>query len=98
MSSNKEIRIPPPYFPPPWEVADAAAMQALARGDATPDQQQRALNWIIYGAAGTYDADYRPDSRDHAFVSGRRFVGLEIIKLLKVSVKAFSQHRQTKEK
>lgn len=96
--ASKEQGSPPPYFPPPWEVADAAALQSLARGDATPDQQQRALNWIIYGAAGTYDADYRTDTRDHAFVSGRRFVGLEIVKLLKVSTKVFSKHQQTKEK
>jgi len=76
-------------MPPAWEPADASALQALARGDASPDQQQRALNWIIYDACGTYDLDYRPDARDHAFVSGRRFVGLELVKLLKVVTSTF---------
>lgn len=75
---------PPPYLPPLWEPADATALQALAKGTADADQQKRALNWIVNGASNTYDLEYRPDSRDHAFASGRRFVGLQIIKLLKV--------------
>ena len=87
--SQKTPVSPPPYLPPPWEPADASALQALARGDASQDQQQRALNWIIYQACATYDLEYRTDPRDHAFASGRRFVGLELVKLLKVSAKAF---------
>lgn len=81
---------PSPILPPLWDKPDATALQALAQGKATPEQQQRALNWIIYGAANTYDLDYRTDSRDHAFVSGRRFVGLQIIKLIKLNLMAIS--------
>ena len=84
MSSNQIPPPPPPYMPPPWEPADATALQALVSGVANPDQQKRAVNWIINCACNTYDLEYRPDSRDHAFASGRRFVGLEIVKLLKV--------------
>ena len=71
-------------FPANWEVADASAMQALANGTASKEQQQRALNWVIYSATGTYDSDYRPDPREHAFVSGKRNVGLQIIKLISI--------------
>lgn len=81
---------PSPILPPEWDKADVSAMQALALGKATPEQQQRALNWIIYGAANTYDLDYRTEPRDHAFVSGRRFVGLQIIKLIKLNLMAIS--------
>lgn len=80
---------PAPFAPAPWENADAAAVQALAVGKATPDQQQRALNWMINSAAGTYDLEYRTEPRDHAFASGRRFVGLQIVKLLKINLAAF---------
>lgn len=76
----------PAEMPADWESADAAAMQALALGKANPDQQKRALNWIIWAAAGTYELDYRTDSRDHAFVSGRRFVGLQVIKMIKINL------------
>lgn len=71
------------WAPVSYEPQDMHAVQALRRGDATPDQQKRALAWIIESAAGTYDLSYRPDSdRDTAFAEGRRFVGLQLVKLL----------------
>lgn len=76
------------WKPPHYEIADISAMQALARGDANPDQQERALRWIIEAAAGAYDMSYRPGlegERDTVFAEGRRFVGLAIVKLLKLN-------------
>jgi len=87
------IKVPLPYAPPTYTDADVAAIQALQKGEATPDQQQRALEWIVNQAAGTYDLEYRPDSRDHAFCSGRRFVGLQIVKLSKISLAALNRRR-----
>lgn len=84
--TGKKFVEPPASAPAHWELPDISAMQALERGDATPDQQRRALAWMINNACGTYDADYRVNERDHAFVSGRRFVGLQIVKLLKLSI------------
>jgi hypothetical protein len=86
---TQRIQYPAAVAPPAWELADASALQALVRGEADALQQQRALNWIINTACGTYDLDYRPDPRDHAFVSGKRFVGLELVKLLKINTGAF---------
>lgn len=74
--------------PPEYEVADAGALQALARGDCPPHLQKRALQWIIERAAGTYDSSYRGDAeggdRATAFAEGRRFVGLQVVKLLNI--------------
>lgn len=87
----KKVMVPPAACSPaPWEVADASALQAVARGEADAGQQQRALNWLINVACGTYDLDYRPDDREHAFVSGKRFVGLSIVKLLKINTGAMA--------
>lgn len=84
-----------PYVPHGYEPADVSAIQALHRGEATPDQQKRALDWII-GAAGTYDLSYRPDSdRDSAFAEGKRFVGLQLVKLLKLNMAAIKQARSS---
>lgn len=85
---KKRVFVPPPvpYEPALWEAPDAAAMQALQKGTANPDQQKRALDWIINNAANVYDLEYRPDSRDHAFCSGRRFVGLQVIKMLNLNL------------
>jgi hypothetical protein len=76
---------PEPFAPAKYDLADVSALQAVMAGTATDQQQQRAMGWIIYNACGTYDADYRNDPRDHAFVSGRRFVGLQLVKMLKLN-------------
>lgn len=81
-----------PWKPVEWEPADVGAIQALARGDATPDQQKIALDYIINNLAGTYDLSYRPGSdRDTAFAEGKRFVGLQIVTKLKINLAAIRQ-------
>lgn len=74
-----------PWFPPPYELADVNALRGLANGTASPEQQQRALKWIIENACATYELSYRPTSdRDTSFAEGRRFVGLQIVKALHI--------------
>ena len=88
-------RKPPPgaaWTPAPYEPADIAAIQALARGDAEPHQQTRALRWIVETISATYDQSFRPDSeRESAFAEGRRFVGLTLVKATKLRVKLESK-------
>jgi len=75
------------WHPPAWETPDAKAIQMLAAGTASPEQQQRALRWIVEVACGTYEMTYRPESdRDTAFAEGRRFVGNQIVKLTKLEL------------
>lgn len=82
------IRKAPAYITPPdYAVLEVSAMQALQRGEASPHQQQAVLRWIIEQAAGTYDLSFSPESdRATAFAEGRRFVGLQCVKLLKLDV------------
>lgn len=62
-----------------YTIADVTALQAVSR---TPDGE-RALRCIVEKLAQTYQVSYRPQSdRDTAFAEGRRFVGLQIVKLL----------------
>ncbi len=78
-----------PWHPADWEPADAGALQALHRGDATPEQQQRALDWIIKKAAMTYDAAFvpgQPDVKD--YLLGRQSVGQHIRALLHINLNA----------
>ena len=80
------------WVPAEWELADASAIQAMAHGVASPEQQQRALKWIIEAAAGTYEMSYRPGGedgrRDTDFAEGRRMVGNQIVKLVNVNLAA----------
>ena len=72
-----------PWHAAPYEIADLCAVKGLAAGTASPEQQQRALKWIIEYVCTTYDLSYRPNSdRDTAFAEGRRFVGLQLVKAL----------------
>ena len=78
-----------PWKPPAYALADVSAIQALAAGTADKLQQARALRLIIEGLAGTYDLSYRPGpegDRDTTFAEGRRFVGLQLVKLTKLNI------------
>ena len=85
-----------PVAPSPVSTVKAApvtwtpGIQALARGNASMDQQKRALAWIIESAAGTYEMSYRPGAgegdRDTVFAEGRRFVGNQVVKMTKLKI------------
>lgn len=76
-----------PVVPPAYDDADVAAIQAVARGDATQGQQERALAWIVETLCETYGLSYRPESsHETAFAEGKRFVGLQIVKLTKITL------------
>lgn len=91
---KKKIESPSALLPPDWDIADAVSIQALEAGEATPDQQKRALRWIIESGCATYDISARPDSANDTYVAeGRRFVGLQIIKLLKINTSMLGRNK-----
>lgn len=79
----------PAWIPTGYDIADVMAVKAVSAGDATPDQQRRAMAWIILRAAQAYDLSFRSDGdggdRETAFAEGRRFVGMQIVKLQNLS-------------
>lgn len=80
------------WLPAKWELADASALQALARGDADATQQKRALEVIVNQLAGTYEETFVPRESDtSAYLMGRASVGRQIVKLLKVNLAGFRQ-------
>lgn len=68
--------------PVPAELADAHALRAMHEGTASPDQQRRAMRWILERAAMVGKIPYWPSDRDTAFACGRQFVGKQIGHLL----------------
>lgn len=81
-----------PWMPAEWEPADVSAVQALNRGDASPDAQRRALKWIIERVAMTYDQSFVPGQPDVTqFIEGKRSVGNQIVKLLKLDLAAIKK-------
>ena len=85
------------WSPSDYELSDATAIQALVRGEANPDQQIAAIKWIVEKVALTYEVSYRPDSeRDTCFAEGRRFVGLQIVKMTKLNVSTLRRNDESK--
>ena len=76
--------------------ADTGAIRAMAVGEATPDQQSRALKFIVETLCATYDLSYRETDRDTAFVEGRRFVGTQIVKHTRLDLERVVQLKGTK--
>lgn len=85
------------WQPAAWDLPDASALQALLKGQADEYQQKRALNWILTNACMTYEETFVPREADtSAFLAGRRNVGLQIVKLLKVDLAAVRQMEAAK--
>lgn len=79
----KPVSVPPPYFPAQSTPAAWAAIKALAAGTATSAQQIAGLKYIVEDCCDTYGLGWHPDGEGAAaFVAGRRFAGLQIIKAL----------------
>lgn len=71
--------------PTPCDDAEHEALRALQAGNATADQQRRALVWIVDKLAGVNDLPFRPGAdgaRDTDFACGKMFVGQQIVRQL----------------
>jgi hypothetical protein len=87
-----------PYLLAEWELADAAALQSVARGTASEAQQKRALDWVLTRAAMTYEETFVPGKPDMTgYLAGRRSVGLQIRKLLAIDTSAIAQAKKGKQ-
>ena len=67
---------------PRYELADVEALQALSRGEAGPEQQKRALRWILERGCALHQWGYYGNQRETDIALGRQFVGQQIHGLL----------------
>lgn len=92
------------WHPAPYNLAEHRAIQTLAiyaqgaerpwpPGEEppvpSPQDVKRALDWIIYEAAKTYDNGFVPDDPNGhiaAYIDGCQSVGQQIVKLTKLKV------------
>ena len=70
-----------PWDPPVMSKAEAYAVRSLAAGNANEAQQRTAWDFIMR-LTGVRDLEFRPDERASTFASGKRFVGLQLVKPL----------------
>jgi hypothetical protein len=71
------IRRAPTLSLPVHELADIMALKALNNGEATPEQQIRALLWITKSVCMIGGLSYDPDNSTATYFNeGRRYVGV----------------------
>lgn len=89
-----------PWAPPRATLPDVVALKALEQGNATPDQQIRALKFIVDKIAGKDEEIYCPGAggdRDTAYALGKRRVGTYIVSLLAADIRKFKKDGQPSE-
>lgn len=63
------------------------AFKNLYDGTATEEQQKLLLNWLLEFGCRVNDMDWFPSGdRDSCFAAGRRFVGQQIVRQIKLKV------------
>lgn len=88
----------PGWHPADYNAYDIESVMAVAKGDGNPDQQKRAMDWIIREVCGTYELSFRSDSdggeRETAFAEGKRFAGMQIVKAVNMPPKLLAEIRK----
>lgn len=84
----KKKKIVPRWFECDYESGHVAAAKALMKGEARPDQQIEFMKWLVNNACLYNDVAWEPDSdRTSSFEAGRRYVGVQVIKLTQIVIK-----------
>lgn len=89
MTAVTKKKAPPaaPWAPIEWAncLPQIHALRAVAAGTATAEQQREFFRWVVEDLCKTYDLSFRPGNpEDTTFAEAKRFIGLQIVKLLKI--------------
>ena len=85
-----------PWLPFDYELhlPKGVAIQAMAEGRATEQQQILAMKTIVEDICGYYNLSFSPDSdRDTTFAEGKRYVAAQIVKLTRVNYNEVKEKR-----
>jgi hypothetical protein len=90
MAHIKAIAKTLPMAIPAHVLADVVAIKAVNRGDASPEQQQRALNWIMKNACHIGGISF-VENNPHltSFNEGKRFIGLQLMLMITEPIESF---------
>ncbi|PJF23523.1 MAG: hypothetical protein CUN56_00555 [Phototrophicales bacterium] len=71
------------------DVSEFNAVKAVAAGEATREQQKKALSAIVNKLCLTYSSTYSDSERASCFMQGQRFVGLCILSVIETKTSVF---------
>lgn len=85
-----------PWSPTPATDDVIRAVKAMNEGKASDVQQRRVVDWL-FEVTGTRDLEFRPESeRASAFASGKRWVGLQLGKMIAQPLANISEERNAR--
>ena len=94
MKPEPRRKHPPPWASADFDIADVSAIQALDRGEANPDQQRRALKWIVERACQIGEDAFVPGHPEVTqYIVGRQSPGKQIVKLMKLNLSQMRSHK-----
>ena len=85
------------WIPPALDEFTHASIQALEKGIATDAQQIQALQWIVNELCLTYADTHDVDQRMTDHKNGRRFVGLAIVRAIKLNRDFLKKAKETEQ-
>ena len=89
---TKAIKRTPVLAFPAIDVSEAAAIKALNSGTATPEQQKRALDWILKRPCMIGDEPFCPGMPDSsAYNNGKQFVARCILFVMSEPLNKFDK-------
>ena len=84
-----------PWQNPEWEPADASAIQAVFGGRADPDQQKRAIHFIVKNVCALeYLAFDEKSDRNTTFTLGKQSVGHFVVMLSRLNLGPLTGKRE----
>lgn len=94
---TKAIKRTPILAFPEIAISDASAIKAINSGTATPEQQQRGLDWIIKAACMIGGEPFCPGEPDStAYKNGKQSVARNILFILSEPINRFDLKNKSK--
>lgn len=84
----KRKKVVPRWFECEYGPVHVAAAKALMIGEARADQQIEFMKWLVNSACQYNEVAWEAESeRASSFEAGRRYVGVQIVKLTQIVIK-----------
>ncbi len=84
----KKKKIVPRWFECEYTPGHVAAAKALMKGAARADQQIEFMKWLVNNACQYNEVAWEAESdRTSSFEAGRRYVGVQVVKLTQIVIK-----------
>lgn len=76
----------------PFDAFDAGSLKAVFHGEATPHQQKRLADWLLYAFGNHEDAFRHENTHASSYLQGRQALGKQIVRMLNFRIPEGNQN------